>query len=338
MNTKGITIAGNILTDKIKLIDAYPSQGMLCNISKVEMGVGGAVPNTIIDLAVLDPTVPLKAVGLVGDDAEGRFVVGMMKDKGVDVSGIGVIRDQPTSFSDVMTVTSTGARTFFHARGANSVFGPEHIDLDKLDCDLFHIGYLLLLDQFDREDPEYGTVMARTLHEVQKRGIKTSIDVVSEASDRFKKLVIPALKYCDYVVINEIESGNAVGVDPRTPDGRISLEALKEICRRFMELGVKEVTCIHSREVGVYYDKAGNFTWSPAVNLPKGYIKGAVGAGDAFCAGMLYSFYKGFSAKQALDVASCTAGCNLSAPDSVSGMKPLAEALELLKIYGSETL
>ena len=117
-----------------------------------------------------------------------------------------------------------------------------------------------------------------------------------------------------------------------------SLEALKEICRRFMELGVKEVTCIHSREVGVYYDKAGNFTWSPAVNLPKGYIKGAVGAGDAFCAGMLYSFYKGFSAKQALDVASCTAGCNLSAPDSVSGMKPLAEALELLKIYGSETL
>ena len=84
MNTKGITIAGNILTDKIKLIDAYPQQGMLCNISKVEMGVGGAVPNTIIDLAVLDPTVPLKAVGLVGDDAEGRFAVGMMKDKGVD--------------------------------------------------------------------------------------------------------------------------------------------------------------------------------------------------------------------------------------------------------------
>ena len=98
MNTKGITIAGNILTDKIKLIDAYPQQGMLCNISKVEMGVGGAVPNTIIDLAVLDPSVPLKAIGLVGDDAEGRFVVGMMKDKGVDVSGIGVIRDQPTSF------------------------------------------------------------------------------------------------------------------------------------------------------------------------------------------------------------------------------------------------
>ena len=65
---KGIALAGNIIADIIKTIDTYPPIGMLANISQVSMAVGGCVSNTAIDLATLDPSLPLHAMGCVGDD------------------------------------------------------------------------------------------------------------------------------------------------------------------------------------------------------------------------------------------------------------------------------
>ena len=125
----------------------------------------------------------------------------------------------PTAFTDVMTIDSTGERTFFNMRGACSELTADSVDVDALDCDIFHLGYLLLLDGLDRENSEFGTEAARLLSRVQAKGIKTSIDVVSEQSDRFERLVRPALKYCDYVVINEIEGGRVAGISPHSESG-----------------------------------------------------------------------------------------------------------------------
>ena len=65
---KGIVIAGNILTDVCKNIDTFPKIGMLANISSVKRAVGGCVPNTGISLATIDRSIPISAVGKVGDD------------------------------------------------------------------------------------------------------------------------------------------------------------------------------------------------------------------------------------------------------------------------------
>ena len=43
---------------------------------------------------------------------------------------------------------------------------------------------------------------------VEDHGIKTSLDIVSEQSNRFARVVRPALKHCDYVVINEVDTGS----------------------------------------------------------------------------------------------------------------------------------
>lgn len=102
--------------------------------------------------------------------------------------------------------------TFFQAEdgisylgSSNKSFGIKDVDVDNLDCKIFHIGYILLLDELDESDDEYGTKMAILLDVVQKKGIKTSIDAVSEEGDRFNEKIIPALKYCDYAIMNEIE-------------------------------------------------------------------------------------------------------------------------------------
>lgn len=338
MRKKGIAVAGNIIADHIKRIDSYPAQSNLCNIKSVEKSVGGLVCNTGIDLAVLDKTLKVKAFGCIGDDADGQYAIGRMKACGMDISCVKTKKGVPTGFTDVMTAEETGARTFFHARGANALFGYEDIDLDSLDCAILHFGYALLLDRFDAPDDRYGTVMAGTLAEAQKRGIKTSIDVVSENGRRFQRVVTPSLKYCHYAVLNETESGMVSGIDPRDGEGKIIPENIEKICRDFFRKGVAEYVVIHCPEAGFMMDSAYKFTVVPSLKLPPNYIRGTVGAGDAFCAGALYALYKGFDCGRTLEIASCCAAANLSAADSVSGARGLAETMELEEKYGRRTV
>ena len=169
-----IAFCGNLIVDEIKMISSWPEKGMLVPISSVSRAVGGSVCNSGIDLKTLDPSVIVKAFGKVGADDKGDFVVRTLSEHGLDVSGIARAKDVPTSFTDVMTVASTGERTFFNMHGADSAMTPDDIDPEALGCDMFHFGYLLLLDGMDAPDDEYGTKAARLLARVQAAGIKTS--------------------------------------------------------------------------------------------------------------------------------------------------------------------
>lgn len=333
----GITIAGNILTDVVKNIDCYPEKGMLSNITSISQAVGGCAPNTAIDLAKMDKRLSMSVIGCVGDDAYGRYLISQMQQHNIDTERVVIIPDAPTSFSDVMNLP-TGERTFFHARGANARFSPEHIDLNKLDCRMLHIGYILLLDSFDAEDPEYGTVMANFLAQVQKLGIKTSIDAVSDSSGDFPKKIIPALKYSDYVIINEIECCNIWGYSPRNADESLDIPTLRSAMERTMACGVGEKVIVHSKEAGFCLSKDGTFTAVPSLQIPSEVIKGSVGAGDAYCAGCLYGIYNGYSDQEMLEYASASAACNLFAENAVDGLRSKDEILAVMKQYPRKTL
>ena len=334
----GIAIAGNILTDMVKMIDMYPKTSMLANIISTSRAVGGCVPNTGIDLAVIDRTLSISAIGCVGDDEGGRYVVSELNKYGIDTGSVKILKGSSTSFSDVMTIQSTGERTFFHHRGANALFSPEHVDISALNGKMLHIGYILLLDKFDTHDDEYGTMMARFLKEVKDAGIKTSIDVVSDSSEKFAEMVIPALRYTDNAIMNEIEGCGVLGIAPRDENGRIIVDNIKKAMEHIMSCGVSERVIIHCPEAGFILNCNGDFTVVPSISLPAGYIKGTVGAGDAFCAGCLYGIYNGMSDKDILEFASGAAVCNLTAEDSVSGMKSKDEIYKIISGCQRQTL
>lgn len=329
---KKIGIAGNILVDVVKMIDCWPQKGMLTNIGRLSRSTGGCVCNTGIDIARLDADVQVSAYGKVGSDDYGAWVIDRMSAENVDVTGIKRANDLPTSFTDVMTLPD-GERTFFHARGANAAFGLNDLDVETLNCDLFHLGYLSLLDELDKPDSEYGTRSARLLSNVRARGIETSIDLVSDQTGQFGKAVLPALPFCDYAVINEIEGGLLTGIPARGADGTPDPNALRGICETILQKGVRKKAVVHYPEGSCCLDADGTFTALPSLSLPKGYIVGAVGAGDAFCAGMLYSFLYGMDAETGMRLASCAAACNLSAADSTGGAKNLGDTLTLEKLY-----
>ena len=331
---KGICCAGNMIVDITYPIETWPKQNELTHITEgIQNSTGGSVCNTITDLARLDPQMPLYASGFAGHDAEGDFILQELgKYANIDLSM--VKRDGRTSFTAVMSNNQTKERTFFQHAGANAYYGEEHIDWDDLNVDIFHIGYILLLPALDAEDPEYGTKMARLLHRVQSMGIKTSIDVVSESGNRFAKLVKPALQYCNYCVINELEAQQTTGVQLRDEDGTLHTENMEQALRKLKELGVSDWAVIHCPEVGCGIDEDGKYWQVKSLTLPAGYIKGTVGAGDAFCAGVLYGAWKQMSMEKTLKLAACSAAASLSEVSASDGVKTAEEVLQLYEIYG----
>ena len=333
---KGICCAGNMIVDITYPIETWPKQNELTHITEgIQSSTGGSVCNTITDIARLDPTMPLVASGFAGYDAEGDFILEEMgKYPNIDLSM--VQRNGRTSFTAVMSNNQTKERTFFQHAGANSYYCEDHIDWGKLDVDIFHIGYILLLPALDTPDAEYGTKMARLLHRAQMAGMKTSIDVVSEAGERFAKLVTPALKYTNYCVINELEAQQTTGVRLRDEDGTLHIDNMESALRKLKELGVSDWAVIHCPEIGCGLDEQGRYFAVPSLKLPKGWIKGTVGAGDAFCAGILYSAEMSIPLDVALKLAACTAAASLREVDASSGVQTAVEVLKLYDIYSGK--
>jgi sugar/nucleoside kinase (ribokinase family) len=59
----------------------------------------------------------------------------------------------------------------------------------------------------------------------------------------------------------------------------------------------------------------------PSLVLPWGYIKGAVGAGDAFCAGTLCGAYKGKSLREGIELGITAMACSLSEPGAAGDIQ-----------------
>lgn len=331
MKRRGIAVAGNMLVDVLYPILGHPKPGELTTITDgISRSTGGALCNVIVDLAKLDPALPLTALGRVGTDSEGDYVLDKLHEqKNIDTSR--VLREGLTSFTAVMADTIGKQRTFYHYRGANARFCEADIDWDNLDAGLLHIGYILLLDALDEPDDAYGTKMARLLHTAQEHGILTSIDVVSERGDRFGRIVPPALKYTDYCVINELEAEASTGVTLRDENNKLLYGNLPVALRRLKTLGVSRWAVIHSPEGAYGVDENGAYIETESAPLPREMIKGTVGAGDAFCSGVLYGAYREMKLPDAIELGNAAAACSLTESGATEGMRTAEEAMELCR-------
>lgn len=318
-----------MIVDILYPIERWPRQSELTTITEgISRSTGGAVCNVIVDLARLDPALPLKALGVIGSDPEGDFITDSLeKFANIDLSG--VRREGSTSFTAVMSNNENKQRTFFQYRGANARFCEEYIDWDSIGSEILHIGYLLLLDELDKPDPEYGTKMARLLAHAQQLGIRTSIDVVSEASDRFTRLVSPALKYTDYCVINELEAQQTTGILLRDENDQLHPENMRAALERMFVLGVSTWAVIHCPEGGFGLDIDGNYVEEPSIPLPPDYVKGKVGAGDAFCAGVLYAAQQKQTLAEGIRLGTATAVVSLREAGATEGVRSVEETVRL---------
>ena len=312
----GMAVAGSILVDSINEISAYPKAGELTKIKSVQKSVGGCVPNVAIDLKRICPDLTVKAVGKIGADENGEYIKYVLSKNGVDIFNVSVGADK-TSFTEVMSVTG-GQRTFFTYAGASADFGANDVPMSALNVKMLHLGYFLLLDKIDNGDGEL------LLKKAKEQGIKTSIDLVSENSDRYKS-VIPCLKYVDNLIVNEVEAGALTGMESKR-------ENLIKIAQTLKGYGVAERVIIHTPELGICVSK-NVVECVPAYNLPENFIVGTTGAGDAFCAGALLGIYQDKTDKEILEFASAAAVAALSKVDATSGLCTEQENQELCRVF-----
>lgn len=306
---RGIAAAGNWIVDRVKIIDTWPPEERLANISAESRGGGGGAHNVIIDLALMKAPFPLRGIGCVGDDEDGRWLLAEARRLKVDLSALRVTRGVPTSYTDVMSVRATGRRTFFHNRGANRLLRDRHVDPGG--CRILHLAYLLLLDGID-------PVAARVLRRIRASGVKTSVDVASESSARFAKIVTPALDHVDYLVLNEIEAGATTGHSIRRADGSLDRRALSASARK---LHRDNLVVIHMPEGGLALSADGE-RFVPSKPVKR--IKSALGAGDAFCAGMLYGLHEGWPVERCLGLAHRAAAACLTHETTTGGLRPVS--------------
>ncbi len=331
-NHCGLLAGGNWIIDQVKMIDVYPQPEQLGNIRSQSQGTGGAPYNVLIDLANSGAPFPLLAAGLVGKDALGDQIRDDCRRHQIDVRHLGTTSKAPTSYTDVMTEQGHGRRTFFHARGANAHWRGTDLDFKKTKPRIFHLGYLLLLDALDEPDAGFGTKAARLLAAAQAAGVKTSVDVVSEDSDRFAKIVNPALKHVDYCILNEIEAGKTTGFTIRRPDGRLDTVALRHAAGALLQQGVREIVVIHFPEGAFGRTRKGEDIWQSSLRLQ--HIAGTAGAGDAFCAGVLLGLHEDWDLQRCLLTGVCIAAASLADATCTAGVKTLSHSLGLGKKLG----
>lgn len=333
-NRKGIIAGGNWIVDHIKLIEVYPEEERLANILMEITSNGGAPYNLLVSLYKMQTNIPLEGIGVIGEDEDGKLILEECHAMAIDAAQIREIPDATTSYTDVMTVRSTGRRTFFHYRGANALLDQTDFDFSRTRARIFHFGYLLLLDRLDMIDENGQTGASVILKNAKNQGLLTSIDIVSEQSDRYAEIIPPALPYVDYLFLNEFETEKLTGIEILDDQGELLVDRGYQAAEVLLQLGVLQWVIIHFRKGALAVSKSGEKLLQKGVCFPPNEIKGSVGAGDAFAAGVLAGLHENWSMDRCLVSGVCVAASSLRDVTSTGSIGTWEECVELGNTHG----
>lgn len=327
---RGIACAGNWIVDIVHTAAHWPAKGDLVRVSDRHLGVGGGAANVLTDLASLGAPFPLAAIGCLGEDAEGRMIRAHCERLGAGTEGLVSLPQALTAYDEVISVPGD-SRTFFYHGGANDLFDGADVPVEALAAKgfrLFYLGYLMLLAQLDRLEPDGSTGAARLLARVRQAGMLTCVDLVSEDRPDFAAIVAPALPQCDYLILNEIEAGRAADLVLRSPGGALLRDQMAKAAQALIAAGVQRAVIIHAPEGALWAEAKAPPLWVASCPVAPQDIVSPVGAGDAFCAAALYGIHEGWPQGQILQVAHRAAVACLGGATATDGIPPMARLLE----------
>ncbi len=326
---KGILAGGNWIIDNVKIVDVYPKEEKLANILRESTSNGGAPYNVLKAISKMGFQFPLKGIGAIGNDERGEYILNECRELQIDSSQIKKVEDSNTSYTDVMTVNGTGRRTFFHSRGANAFLDGSYFNFSGCKAKIFHLGYLLLLDKLDTVGADGLTGAAKVLKEARQCGMITSADLVSEQSERFKTIIPLALQYVDILFVNEFEAGMLTGIEICDDEGKCSIANAYQAADAILNGGVQQWVIIHFPKGAIALNKSGEKLFQPSVKMPAEKIKGSVGAGDAFAAGVLAGVHEDWTMAKSLLLGVNVAAASLMDASSSESIVSWQECLKL---------
>ncbi|MGP4694131.1 carbohydrate kinase family protein [Agrobacterium cavarae] len=289
-------------------VTEIPPGGNTYFIEELTMAVSGAAGAAAVVAAKYGLNV--LAVGGIGDDLMGDWVIRRLGQFGVDTSMMQLCKDVGTS-SSIVTTRPDGQRPALHMRGATGAFIISEADYDKvLDAKVIHMGGTGLMDRMD------GERSFQLMKEAKRRGRTTTLDVFA-ADKKDMANVAGLLPFTDYF-IPSIEEAQALS----------GLRKKEDIGRYFNDLGV-QCTVMTMGENGAYYHHVdGTRFHMPAFEID---VVCTCGCGDAFNAGFATGLINGFNAEDATRLGQASSALNASGLGSQAGIADLKTTLAFLE-------
>lgn len=248
-----------------------PGQG-LALLKQVRFTVAGTAAGTSIDLAKLG--IEVFAMGAIGQDEIGDFLLATMQKFGVDTSNLVRKKNAQTSCS-MLPIRPNGERPALHVIGANGELTFEDVNLNTIaKCQFLHVGGTPLMAKFD------GEPASRVLKFAKERGIVTTFDLLGIPKPNLRQLVEVCLPYIDFFMPNYEESVMICGLTDR-----------REILRYFLDRGAAHVVLRlgeNGSTIGMQENGELKEWRTPAFQVS---VVDSTGCGDGYNAG----FIKGLS-------------------------------------------
>lgn len=267
-------------------------------IDDFTLAVSGAAGTAVIAAAKMG--LKALAVGGVGDDLMGAWVLQRLKHFGVDTSGMQEVKGGRTS-SSIVTTRPDGARPALHMKGATGDFFLDDAMLEQaVDARIVHLGGVGLMDRMDRG--RNGELIARA----KAGGAITTVDVFAGSPDDLPA-VASVLPHTDFFLPSIDEARALTG-----------LAGLEDNARYFFDLGVR--CCVFTLGAdGAYYHHAdGTRFQMPAFDVA---VKCTCGCGDAFNAGFAVGLVRGFDPETTVKFAQATSALNATGLGSQAGVE-----------------
>ncbi len=295
-------------------VTAIPPGGETYFIEELTMAVSGAAGAAAVAAAKYG--LKVLAVGGVGDDLMGDWVIRRMKQFGIDTSMMQLCENVGTS-STIVTTRPDGQRPALHMRGATGAFVISEEDYDKvLDARIVHMGGTGLMDRMD------GERSFRLMAEAKRRGRVTTLDVFAASREHMDN-VAGLLPHTDYF-IPSIEEARALS----------GLHDKEEIGKYFNDLGV-QCTVMTMGADGVYYHHVdGTRFHMPAFDIE---VVCTCGCGDAFNAGFAAGLLRGLDPEQTTRLGQASSALNATGLGSQAGIVDLDSTLAFIERTKTKT-
>jgi sugar/nucleoside kinase (ribokinase family) len=278
-------------------------------IDDFTLAVSGAAGTAVIAAAKMG--LKSMAVGGVGEDLMGDWVLRRLTDFDVDISGMQRIKGGRTS-SSIVTTRPDGARPALHLRGATANFFVDDALMERVvDARVVHIGGVGLMDRMDDSGRN-----AELLRRAKAKGAITTVDVFAGSPDDMGD-VAGVLPFTDYFMPSVDEARALTG-----------LTEIADVAQKFIDLGVKCCVLTLGGDGAYYHHRDGTKFTLPSFDVA---VKCTCGCGDAFNAGVAVALCHGFDAETMVWFAQATSAQNATGLGSQAGVESLERTLEFMR-------
>ena len=334
----GIVCAGSWCVDHNMVIDRWPAEETLAIVQSDSRQGGCPGHNMASALKRLGALFPVEGIGLIGDDENGRLLMQICDELGIDRAQLRVRDGMATAVALVMIAKSTGKRSFFYLAGAHVELTPDYFDFTTTRARFVHVGLPGTCAQLDAPWKDDALGWVTVLKAARSAGLKTNIELVSAAPEVIRRTGEPLLPHLDMMVINDFEAGALARIET-VRDGVTNVQACRAAAGRLIERSAAGFVAVHFPKGGVVVTRRGDVFEHPSVDVPPSEVVSSNGAGDCFAAGILYGVHEGWPMVQALKLAHATAAASLRAPSTTGTVESWKHCLDLAEKWGwrSET-